>query len=146
MWRYSRCLKKVIQGQGWQLAKSEDDADVVIFFAYGIGDPQQHTYSYSVPVSRCTFQLPPTITVLGTLPESIQLKNVAHEIRRIGWTSGGFRTRGELSSSFRIASSFFRYSPLSCQFFFNTEVFFCGTATGVPQGFPLFHRIIPLVR
>jgi hypothetical protein len=43
-------LHRLLQARGFQPAKSPDEAELAIFFGYGIGDPQERSYSYNVPV------------------------------------------------------------------------------------------------
>lgn len=47
---YAGYIEKVLTGNGFVKAASIADADVVIFLSYGIGNPQTHQYSYSLPV------------------------------------------------------------------------------------------------
>jgi len=42
-------LMRVLNAQGYVSAKSADEADLAIILSYGIGDPQTHQYSYSLP-------------------------------------------------------------------------------------------------
>ena len=46
---YENYLKRVLNGKGYIAASSRDEADVAIVLSYGIGDPQTHQYSYSLP-------------------------------------------------------------------------------------------------
>lgn len=46
---YATYLMRVLNAQGYILAKSPDEADLAIILSYGIGDPQTHQYSYSLP-------------------------------------------------------------------------------------------------
>ena len=47
---YASYVNRALIKQGFIPAKSPEDANVAIFLVYGIGDPQQHQYSYSMPV------------------------------------------------------------------------------------------------
>ena len=47
---YSGYMDKVLSEKGFIKSISKSDADVIIFFAYGIGSPQIKNYQYSVPV------------------------------------------------------------------------------------------------
>jgi len=46
---YATYLMRVLNAQGYVLAKSAEEADLAIILSYGIGDPQTHQYSYSLP-------------------------------------------------------------------------------------------------
>jgi hypothetical protein len=46
---YAIYLMRVLDAQGYKSAQSMDEADVAIILSYGIGDPQAHQYSYSLP-------------------------------------------------------------------------------------------------
>ncbi len=43
-------VERALNSRGFFRARTIDDATVAIFLAYGIGDPRDHIYSYSVPV------------------------------------------------------------------------------------------------
>ena len=47
---YSGYIKKVLSSKGYTLVDSGDDANIIVFLTYGVGDPQQHVYTYTVPV------------------------------------------------------------------------------------------------
>jgi hypothetical protein len=47
---YSGYLHKMLQARGFRPAKSPEEAELAIFFGYGIGQPEERTYSYNVPV------------------------------------------------------------------------------------------------
>lgn len=47
---HARYVDKALVSTGFLKASSFQDANVAIFLAYGIGDPQKHQYSYSLPV------------------------------------------------------------------------------------------------
>lgn len=46
---YSRYIKRALERKGLTPAENLLQAELVVFVAFGIGDPEQHTYSYSVP-------------------------------------------------------------------------------------------------
>ena len=46
---YENYLKRVLNAKGYTPASSQDDADLAIVLSYGIGDPQNQQYSYSLP-------------------------------------------------------------------------------------------------
>lgn len=46
---YAGYLMRVLNAKGYISAKSPEDADLAIILSYGIGDPQTHQYSYSLP-------------------------------------------------------------------------------------------------
>lgn len=47
---YAGYAEKILNGRGFVKATAFTDADIVVFLSYGIGDPQTHQYSYSMPV------------------------------------------------------------------------------------------------
>ncbi len=47
---YAEYLKRVLQTKGYVYTTSKEDANLVIYLSYGIGDPQSYHYSYSMPV------------------------------------------------------------------------------------------------
>lgn len=46
---YARYLERALEKQGLRRMQSIDEADQIVFLAYGIGDPQTVQYSYAVP-------------------------------------------------------------------------------------------------
>jgi len=46
---FARYIERILGPAGMKKAASIGDADLLIFLAYGIGAPQEHTYTYSVP-------------------------------------------------------------------------------------------------
>lgn len=46
---FGRYVDAALAKKGYVKAASPDQADIAIFLDYGIGAPQQHTYTYSVP-------------------------------------------------------------------------------------------------
>lgn len=47
---YAEYLKRVLNKRGYIYTESKDEADVAIYLAYGMGDPQTHQYSYDLPI------------------------------------------------------------------------------------------------
>lgn len=47
---YAEYLKRVLNKRGYVYTESKDEADVAIYLAYGMGDPETHLYSYEMPV------------------------------------------------------------------------------------------------
>ncbi|MCX5814548.1 MAG: hypothetical protein NT178_18700 [Proteobacteria bacterium] len=47
---YEAYINRALISRGFVPAESIETANLAIFVVYGIGDPQQHQYSYSVPV------------------------------------------------------------------------------------------------
>lgn len=47
---FAKYVGKILDQRGLVNASSFDDAEVAIFLSYGIGNPQTHQYSYSLPV------------------------------------------------------------------------------------------------
>ena len=46
---YAGFVERALGQRGLHRAPSVDKADMMIFLAYGIGDPKEHVYSYSLP-------------------------------------------------------------------------------------------------
>ncbi len=46
---YAAYVDRALIKQGFVPAESLEKANIAIFLAYGIGDPQEHQYSYSIP-------------------------------------------------------------------------------------------------
>lgn len=51
---YAGYLIRVLRARDFELAKSPDEADLVIALSYGIGDPQKHKFSYKIPTREQT--------------------------------------------------------------------------------------------
>ena len=47
---YAAYLKRVLETKGYVYTTLKEDADLVIYLAYGIGDPETYQYAYSLPV------------------------------------------------------------------------------------------------
>jgi hypothetical protein len=47
-------LQRLLNVQGFQKVSEAEQADILIFLAYGIGDPEQHIATYSVPTFGAT--------------------------------------------------------------------------------------------
>ncbi|MCE5255288.1 MAG: hypothetical protein LLF89_00410 [Spirochaetaceae bacterium] len=47
---YAGYIRKVLAKKGYREVDSSDDANIIVYLTYGIGDPEQHTYAYSVPI------------------------------------------------------------------------------------------------
>lgn len=47
---YAAYVHRALAARGLAHARRVEDADVVVFLSYGIGDPQTHYYAYSLPV------------------------------------------------------------------------------------------------
>ena len=70
---YANYLERALNKKGITIVKNPDEADSAVFLSYGIGDPQKHTYSYSVPIygqtgvsSSTTFGTVSTLGNMGT--------------------------------------------------------------------------------
>lgn len=46
---FASYVHRALKAQGFTEAPSIEKGDVLVFLAYGIGDPQQHQFSYAVP-------------------------------------------------------------------------------------------------
>ncbi len=47
---FASYVEKALTLSGYTKAKNFEDAEIAIFLSYGIGDPKEHVYSYSLPV------------------------------------------------------------------------------------------------
>lgn len=47
---YTGYIEKVLSKKGYTKVDSAQDANIIVYVMYGVGDPQQHQYAYSVPV------------------------------------------------------------------------------------------------
>lgn len=47
---YSRYIKRALEKKGYQIAGDMNEAEMVVFFEYGISEPKERVYSYSTPV------------------------------------------------------------------------------------------------
>ena len=47
---YASYINRALIAQGYNPSETFETADLAIFLSYGIGDPQEHQYSYSLPV------------------------------------------------------------------------------------------------
>ncbi len=47
---YAGYVRKILAKKGYVEVNSLDDANIVVYLTYGVGDPEQHTYVYSLPV------------------------------------------------------------------------------------------------
>ena len=46
---YAQYVNRALEKQGFVPAESPEKANVAIYLAYGVGDPKEHQYSYSIP-------------------------------------------------------------------------------------------------
>jgi len=46
---FSQYINRALTAKGFTLADDIEKAELAIFLGYGIGDPQEHLYSYSIP-------------------------------------------------------------------------------------------------
>jgi len=47
---YAGYLKKVLARKGYTEVNSSDEANIIVYLTYGVGDPEKYTYTYTVPV------------------------------------------------------------------------------------------------
>jgi len=47
---YAGYLKKILSKKGYREVSSSDEANIIVYFMYGVGDPELRTYAYSVPI------------------------------------------------------------------------------------------------
>ncbi len=59
---YLAYVKIALEWKGYELVDKEEEANIVIFLGYGIGDPKEHVYSYAMPVYGKTGVLSSTTT------------------------------------------------------------------------------------
>ena len=51
---YAAYLKRVLEAKGYVYTSSKDEADLAVYIAYGIGDPEKYQYAYTLPEWRRT--------------------------------------------------------------------------------------------
>ena len=47
---YAGYLEKVLAQKGYTKVPSSNDANIIVYLTYGVGNPEEHTYAYSVPL------------------------------------------------------------------------------------------------
>lgn len=47
---YAGYIRKILAKKGYMEVNSTDDANIIVYLTYGVGDPELHTYAYSLPV------------------------------------------------------------------------------------------------
>jgi hypothetical protein len=47
---YAGYLQKILAEKGYREVASSEEANIIVYLTYGVGDPETHTYAYSVPV------------------------------------------------------------------------------------------------
>jgi hypothetical protein len=47
---FTKYIDNALISRGFIKAKKTEDANIAIFLVYGIGNPQEHTYSYAIPM------------------------------------------------------------------------------------------------
>ena len=47
---YAKYVKRAFEAKGYTIVEAPENAEVVVFMKYGISDPEEHSYLYSVPV------------------------------------------------------------------------------------------------
>lgn len=50
----SRMLAKILAARGYEIVSKEDSADVLLFFNFGISEPQKHSKTWTTPVYNYT--------------------------------------------------------------------------------------------
>ncbi|MGD9159091.1 MAG: hypothetical protein PVG39_11840 [Desulfobacteraceae bacterium] len=71
---YAGYLKRVLEEKGYIYTGSEEDADLVIYLSYGIGDPEVYQYAYSEPDWGYTGYLYPRTHVVTETTDSGEKK------------------------------------------------------------------------
>jgi len=51
---YSSSVKKLLQKNGYKNSQEKENPDLIIFVGYGIGEPEQSQYTYSMPIFGTT--------------------------------------------------------------------------------------------
>ena len=51
---YSSYVKKLLQKNGYKNSQEKENPDLIIFVGYGIGEPEQSQYTYSMPIFGTT--------------------------------------------------------------------------------------------
>jgi len=47
---YTSYIEKALAWKGYIKASNTDEANIIIYVTYGVGEPKEHSYSYSVPL------------------------------------------------------------------------------------------------
>jgi predicted small secreted protein len=47
---YAGYIRKILAPKGYIEVNSSEDANIIVYLTYGVGDPELHTYAYSLPV------------------------------------------------------------------------------------------------
>lgn len=47
---YATYVERALTSKGYTVVDQIENANIVVFLVYGIGDPQEHTFTYSVPI------------------------------------------------------------------------------------------------
>ncbi|HWR11280.1 MAG TPA: hypothetical protein VN445_05640 [Rectinemataceae bacterium] len=48
--KYTGYIEKALSRKGYRKVSKAEEANIIIYVMYGVGDPEQHQYAYSVPV------------------------------------------------------------------------------------------------
>jgi hypothetical protein len=47
---YAAYIEKALAWKGYRKASNADEANIIIYVTYGVGEPKEHSYAYSVPL------------------------------------------------------------------------------------------------
>jgi predicted small secreted protein len=47
---YAGYLQKILAEKGYREVASSEEANIIVYMTYGVGDPETHTYAYSMPI------------------------------------------------------------------------------------------------
>lgn len=48
--KYTGYIEKVLSRKGYRKVSAAEDANIIVYVMYGVGEPQEHQYAYRVPV------------------------------------------------------------------------------------------------
>ena len=47
---YASYIERALAGKGYRKSANADEANIIIYVTYGVGEPKEHSYAYSVPL------------------------------------------------------------------------------------------------
>lgn len=87
---FATYVNRALLSQGFIPAKTIDEADVAIFLSYGISDPKEHQYTYSIPIYGQTGFSP--VTIFGSEYGPTTIYQPTYGIRGYKTVSGSHTT------------------------------------------------------
>ena len=67
---YAAYIEKALAWKGYRKASNADEANIIIYVTYGVGEPKEHSYAYSVPLYGIIKPPKPSSPPLGSPPGS----------------------------------------------------------------------------